>query len=53
MSFVFSAAFETVRNHIASLNQQNTDLIFLKSLMDSPVVDHLVKVSILKIFIVS
>jgi len=40
-----AAAFETVRNHIKTLNQQNTDLIFLKSLIESPIVSNLVKVS--------
>ncbi|XP_035714586.1 MAGUK p55 subfamily member 2 isoform X4 [Folsomia candida] len=42
--FTGQTAFETVRNHIASLNQQNTDLIFLKSLIESPIVSNLVKV---------
>ncbi|CAG7678298.1 unnamed protein product [Allacma fusca] len=37
-------AFQTVRNHIASLDEQSTDLIFLKTLMESPVMAHLLKV---------
>lgn len=49
--FIIPAAFETVRNHIASLNQQNTDLIFLKSLIESPIVSNLVKVSQLVIIL--
>lgn len=48
-SFAFSAAFQHVRENIDELEGKNgineTDLLFLKGLMDSPVMKSLVKVS--------
>lgn len=46
--FIVSAAFEHLRNNIEELDGKvevdETDLIFLKGLMDSPVLQNLVKV---------
>lgn len=48
LCFLFQAAFEHVRDNIDELDGKfavdETDLIFLKGLMDSPVLQSLVKV---------
>jgi len=47
--FVFTAAFQHLRDSVDDFNNhikvKETDIIFLKSLMDNPTVESLIKVS--------